>query len=158
MRDWAKATVSNCGVEPLDKLYLHSAASQFVPNHGSPKQILIVGLIAVFVLLTALVSYINLFIIQGEKRIAELSTRTMFGASKFNIARLFFIETSIVFVLSTVVAILVTYISMPYISGLLMSKVDLTDLFSTWGILSVLLVLILLLLITSGYPVFTFPG
>lgn len=156
MRDWAKATNSKVqsGVEALDKLYLHSAASQFIPNHGSPEQILIVGLIALFVLLTALVSYINLFIIQGEKRIAEISTRTMFGASKLNIARLFFIETSIVFILSTGVAFLVTYTSMPFISALLMSKVALADLFSIWGILSVFMVLILLLLITSGYPVF----
>ncbi len=155
MQDWAKATNSNVqsGVEPLVDLYLHSAALLYIPNHGSLSQILIVGLIALFVLLTALISYINLFIIQGEKRIAEISTRTIFGATKLSIARLFFLETSIVFLFSSVLAFLITYESMPYISNLLLSKVDLSDLLTVYGMGSIVLVLIILLVITSGYPV-----
>ncbi len=155
MRNWATATNSKVqsGVEPLKDLYLHSAASNFIPRHGSPGQLVVVGLIALFVLLTALLSYINLFIIQGEKRIAEISTRTMFGATKANIARLFFIETAIVFSISAVLAFLVTYLSLPYYAALLISGVELSDLLSGWGISSVLIVLSILLILTSGYPV-----
>ncbi len=155
MKDWAKATNSNVisGIEPLSRLYLHSAASSYIPNHGSLKQMLIVGLIALFVLLTAMLSYINLFIIQGEKRIIEISTRTMFGATKASIAKLFFLETLVVFLVSAIVAALITYISMPTISNLLLSRVDVSDLLSAWGIISVVIVLAILLLITSGYPV-----
>ena len=155
MQNWAKGMNAKVqsGVEPITDLYLHSAASSFVPNHGSTKQMLIVGLIALFVLLTALVSYINLFIIQGEKRIAEISTRTMFGATKASIAKLFFLETVIVFLFSAIVAFLIIYNSMPYVSTLLQSKVDLSDLFSLGGIISFVIVLIVLLVITSGYPV-----
>jgi len=155
MQDWAKATNSKVqsGVEPLTDLYIHSAASSYIPNHGSLKQMLIVGLIALFVLLTALLSYINLYIMQGEKRIAEISTRTMFGATKANIAKMFFIETAIIFLISAILAFIVTFKSMPYISNLLQSKVDLSDLFSVWGIISIVVVLIVLLIIASGYPV-----
>ncbi|MDD4602185.1 MAG: ABC transporter permease [Bacteroidales bacterium] len=155
MQDWAKSMNAKVqsGVEPLTDLYLHSAASSYIPNHGSTKQMLIVGLIALFVLLTALVSYINLFIIQGEKRIAEISTRTMFGATKASIAKLFFLETVIVFLFSAILAFLIIYKSMPYLSTLLQSKVDLSDLLSWGGIISFVIVLIVLLVITSGYPV-----
>ncbi|MEI7492692.1 MAG: FtsX-like permease family protein, partial [Bacteroidota bacterium] len=106
-----------------------------------------------FVLLTALLSYINLFIIQGEKRITEISTRTMFGATKASIAKLFFMETLIVFLFSAIIAFLVIYKSMPFLSALLQSKVDLSDLFSAGGIISCFMLLALLLVITSGYPV-----
>jgi putative ABC transport system permease protein len=156
MKDWAKnvnAKVQS-GVESLPDLYLHSAAASFIQNHGSPKQMIIVGLIAFFVLITALLSYINLFIIQGEKRIAEISIRSLFGASKASIARLFFLETLVVFLIATILAFLATWKCMPYISKLLISKVDISDLFSGWGLISILLVLLVLLGITSGYPVF----
>lgn len=155
MQEWAgynNAKVES-GIEPLPGLYLHSAVGSFIQNHGSFKQMVIVGLIALFVLVTALLSYINLFIIQGEKRIAEISTRTLFGATKANIARLFFMETSVVFLIATVLAFLATWKSMPYISRLLISKVEISELFSGWGMFSVLLVLLVLLVITSGYPV-----
>lgn len=155
MQDWARAYFAKVrsGVEPLTDLYLHSAAGSYIPNHGSTKQMLIVGLIALFVLLTALLSYINLFIIQGEKRITEISTRTMFGATKTSIAKLFFLETLIVFLISSIIAFLIIYKSMPYLSMLLQSKVGLSDLLTAGGIISVLSVLIVLLVITSGYPV-----
>lgn len=155
MKDWASnwhAKIQS-GVEPLTDLYLYSEAGSFIPIHGSTKQIVIVGLIALFVLLTALVSYINLFIIQGEKRIVEISTRTMFGATKASIARLFFLETLIVFLFSAVLAFLIIYMAMPYLSNLLQSKVDLSDLLSFGGILSVMIVLMVLIVVTSGYPV-----
>ncbi len=155
MQDWARSFFAKVqsGVEPLTGLYLHSVAKDYIPTHGSTKQMLIVGLIALFVLLTALLSYFNLFIIQGEKRITEISTRTMFGATKASIARLFFLETVIVFLFSAIIAFLVIYKSMPFLSALLQSKVDLSDLFSSGGIISCVILLALLLVITSGYPV-----
>ncbi|MEI7727494.1 MAG: FtsX-like permease family protein, partial [Bacteroidota bacterium] len=110
------------------------------------------------VLLTALLSYINLFIIQGERRIAEISTRTMFGATKASIAKLFFLETLIVFLFSAILAFLIIYKSMPYLSILLQSKVDLSDLLSFNGIISCVIVLVVLLVITAGYPVLYLSG
>ena len=155
MKDWATAWNAKIesGAEPVTTLYLHSEAGEFIPVHGSTKLILIVGLIALFVLITALVSYINLFIIQGEKRILEISTRTMFGASKASIAKLFFLETLIVFLFSAMLAMMVIYKSMPFLSTLLQSKVDLSDLLSGGGMMSLLILLTVLLLISSGYPV-----
>ena len=155
MQDWARTFFAKVqsGVEPLTDLYLHSAASLYIPNHGSTKQMLMVGLIALFVLLTALVSYINLFIIQGEKRITEISTRTMFGATKASIAKLFFLETVIVFLFSAILAFLIIYKSMIYLSSLLQSKVDIPDLLSFGGIISFVIVFIVLLVVTSGYPI-----
>jgi putative ABC transport system permease protein len=155
MKDWATAWNAKIesGVEPVTTLYLHSEASEFIPLHGSPRLIVIVGLIALFVLITALVSYINLFIIQGEKRILEISTRTMFGASKLSIAKLFFLETLVVFLIAAMLALVVMYKSMPFLSKLLQSKVDFSDLLSGGGMMSLLILLTVLLLISAGYPV-----
>ncbi len=155
MKEWATAWNAKIqsGVEPVTSLYLHSEAGEFIQVHGSTKLILIVGLIALFVLITALVSYINLFIIQGEKRILEISTRTLFGASKVSIAKLFFLETLIVFLFSALLALMVIYKTMPFLSTLLQSKVDLSDLLSLDGIISLLILLTVLLLISSSYPV-----
>jgi len=155
MQDWASATSSKIesGVEPLTRLYMNSIVGSGIPNYGSPRQLLIVGLITLFVLLTAVLSYINLFIIQGEKRIAEISTRTMFGATKVSIARLFFLETLIVFLVSAVLAFLISFRTMSYFSSLLLSKVDLSDLLSFESLTLFVIVLIVLLVITSGYPV-----
>jgi len=107
MKNWAASTNSKVqsGVEPLTDLYLSSIAADYIPNHGSLRQLVIVSLITLFVLLTALISYINLFIIHGQKRIAEISTRFMFGAAKSSIAKIFFTETLVIFLCAVVLAI-----------------------------------------------------
>ncbi|MBN1200204.1 MAG: ABC transporter permease [Bacteroidales bacterium] len=154
LANWASATNSTVqsGVEPLPDLYLFSRTGSYIPNHGSLSQLIIVGLITLFVLVTAIISYINLFIIQGEKRIVEISTRSMFGATKASISKLFFLETLIVFLVSTMGALLLSLYMLPNLSSLLQSKVEVGDLFSPWGLFPVAMVLVILLGISSLYP------
>jgi len=156
MVPWAANTNSRIesGVEPLKRVYLHSITDDAISVRGNFRQIILVSLITIFVLLIAVVSFINLYIIQGEKRIAEIATRKMFGARKSNIARLFFLETAIVFLLACALAFLVTYITLPDFANLFQSKVELSDLFSTQGIILILGVMGLLFLISAGYPVY----
>lgn len=155
LTNWASATHSEVesGVEPITRLYLNSVTGGYIPNHGNLRQLVIVGLIALFVLLTAIISYINLFIIQGEKRLTEISTRTLFGATKLNIARLFFLETLIVFVVATGIAIVITLYLLPYVSQLLQTRLDATDLLSPGGLASIGILLVALLCISTIYPV-----
>lgn len=155
MQNWAEATNSKVisGIEPLRQLYLNSRVETFIPVHGSKKMVIIVGLISIFVLLTALISFINLYIIQGEKRIAEITTRSMFGATKSGIAKLFLIETGIIFLLSLILSGIISYLTMPAFSSLLESKVSFSDLLQGWGIPIIIAIFLFLLLITSAYPV-----
>jgi putative ABC transport system permease protein len=155
MVPWAANTNSKIesGVEPLTRLYMHSIANDAISARGNFSQIILVSLIAAFVLLIAVVSFINLYIIQGEKRISEIATRKMFGARKAEIARLFFLETGIVFLLSVALASFVTYSVLPSFAELLHSKVDLSDLLSTQGIALIGGIMGLLFLITASYPV-----
>jgi len=155
LANWASATNSKVesGVEPLTDLYLFSRTGSYIPNHGSLSQLIIVGIIALFILITAIISYINLFIIQGEKRLVEISTRSLFGATKTSLSRLFFMETLFVFMTATIGALLLSLYMLPFLSTLLQSKVSTGELFSPWGILSVAIVLLLLLGISTLYPV-----
>jgi len=154
MKNWAASTNSKVqsGVEPLTDLYLSSIAADYIPNHGSLRQLVIVSLITLFVLLTALISYINLFIIHGQKRIAEISTRFMFGAAKSSIAKIFFTETLVIFLCAVVLAIIISYVALPAFSVLILSKVGVAEMFSSWGIATIGFVLVVLLAIASAYP------
>lgn len=156
MQNWAQATNARIesGIEPLTRLYLHSVARDYIPVHGSPGLMLIVGMVAFFVSLTATVSYINLFIIQGEKRIREMAARTMFGAGKPGIALLFIVESLLHFLAAIILTILLIYWLMPAFSSILQSKMEPGDILTGRGIALISGVCFLLLAIVSSWPVF----
>jgi putative ABC transport system permease protein len=155
MEKWASYTNSRVesGVEPLNRIYMHSIAKDAISSRGNFSQIMLVSLIAVFVLLIAIISFINLCIIQGEKRIAEIATRKMFGARNANIANIFFLETAIVFLLSFLLAVFITYLTLPEFAVMLRSKVGLSDLLSARSISLITGVMGFLFLVSTGYPV-----
>ncbi|NVO20154.1 MAG: ABC transporter permease [Bacteroidetes bacterium] len=155
MAKWAEYTNSRVesGVEPLTRIYLHSKTNDSVNGVGNLNQLIIVILIAGFILIIALVSFINLLMIQGEKRLAEIATRKMFGAQKYSIASLFILETAVIFLLAIILAGIVTYLALPAFASLMRSKVELSDLFSGQGLFLMACIMLIIFLVSAGYPV-----
>ncbi len=96
-------------LEALKQLHLHTAVSWDLTTPGSMKTIYIMLFITMAVMGLALSNFINLYILNGAKRSKEIGIRKVNGASRRQMIRQFYQETTLVvtiaFVLGTVLSI-----------------------------------------------------
>ena len=154
MQPWAQpfnASVKS-GVEKLAALHLHTVVRGDLSAKANTAQIMIVAAIAFFILLIALINFINLYVLHGEKRIAEIAARKSLGATKAALSKLFFSETGVIGLISFVLAIIISVLVHPYFAQVMQSKISYHDLFSSSGIVVSILILFVLIFAAGAYP------
>ncbi|MGD9557385.1 MAG: ABC transporter permease [Mangrovibacterium sp.] len=156
MKPWGESydLQTESGTELLRSLHLHSIVDFDLSSKANFTQILSIAGIAVFILLIALVNYINLYLLHGEKRIAEIASRKSLGAGRREMARLFYTETGLIGLMAFLLALLLVRIAQPYFSGLMQSPVNLSDLYTPSGLLLIVGFLAFLILVSGAYPGF----
>lgn len=142
------------GTELLDKIHLYSRVNFDLSPKASMMNIGIVAGIAFLVLLIAMVNYINLYVLHGEKRITEIAARKSLGATSKNLSRMFYAETGAVGLLAFALAVIIALLVQPYFARLMQRRMDISELLSPSGILIVLGFLLLLILVSGAYPSF----
>lgn len=154
MKPWGEPfnlTVES-GTEKLADLHLHTVVDFDLSPKANLTHIFIIAGIAFLVMLIATVNYINLYVLHGEKRIAEIASRKSLGATQGTLSRLFFTETTAISLLSFVLAMGLTALVQPSFARLMKSQIELSDMFSFSGILLVLAILAVLILVSGAYP------
>ena len=140
------------GTEKLSALHLHSIVDGDLSAQGDTKQITIIALIAFFVLLIAIVNFINLYVLHGEKRIAEIAAKKSLGATKGILSKQFFTETGIIGGMGLLLAIVISAIAQPYFAQIMQSKIGYSDIFSVSGMLIIIAILLILITSAGAYP------
>ena len=156
MKPWAsefKLRIRS-GTEPLSTLHLHSSVNNDLSPKADLNILLTVAGIALFILLIAMVNYINLYLLHGEKRIAEIAVRKTLGADQRSLTRLFYSETGLISLSAFILAILLTIWARPYFCRLMQRSIALSDLFSSSGIVLMLSFLVFVILVSGAYPGF----
>lgn len=154
MKPWAEQfdLTNQSGTEELAQLHLHSVVDFDLLPKANLTHIYIIAGIAFLVLLIALVNFINLYILHGEKRIAEIATRKSLGANQNNLSKLFYTETSIIGFFAFVLAFIITLFAQPHFANLMQRQMELSDILSFSGITMVITILVILILISGAYP------
>ena len=151
---WGKRInlIIESGTEPVTKLHLLGKAEYDLSPKASLSSIILIGAITFFILLIALVNFVTLYIFYGEGRLQEIGTRKSIGAKQCQIASLFFTDISIIGFLAFCLAIIVIAIIQPVFSNLMESNFSIADLISPTGLALMLGILVMVILITGGYP------
>jgi ABC-type antimicrobial peptide transport system permease subunit len=110
---------------------------------GSMQYIWLISAIAIFLLFTACVNFINLSIALMGKRFKEVGLKKTFGSSKYRLMFQFLLESAIVTTVSIIISILLYYLMLPYFEQLLGEKIS-VKLFSLEFMSLSVLILILL--------------
>ncbi|WP_234736851.1 ABC transporter permease [Tellurirhabdus bombi] len=71
------------------------------------------GLIGLFLVLTACINFINLTTVQALRRSKEVGIRKTLGSTRGQLIRQFFIETTLIVLVATVLALLMVKVSLP---------------------------------------------
>lgn len=140
--------------EPLNGIHIGTQSSFDLTPKTSKANLIFIILVTVFILAIALSNFISLNIIQGEKRATEISVRKTNGAERSNIVKMLFSETTLVTLLSFIIAIVFYYVfSTPFarlINFNLPADVGITGVM--WGYF--ILLFLLVTVIAGGYPAY----
>ncbi len=143
-------------IQPILDIHLKSNHIKFQTynyKQGDINQVYIFSAIALLILIVACINYINLSTARAVKRSREVGIRKTAGAQKENVIFQFIGESVILTLLSTIIAIVLVELILPYINQLLGTTLVLS--LNNWTFYGVVLILVFVLGILSGsYPAF----
>ncbi|MRH98985.1 FtsX-like permease family protein [Kriegella sp. EG-1] len=138
----------------LKDRYLYSKFENGTPIGGRIDNVILFGIIAVFTLLIACFNFVNLTTAWAIKRSKEVGIKKVLGAGKLSLLTQFFVESIVLVFISVLVAVVLSYISMPFFNVITEKSLalDLTEP-RFYGILSTIALAAILL---SGiYPAYS---
>lgn len=101
-------------LQPLSKLHLYAPDG----SSSAMQMVRIFFIVAILLLLIACINYVNLSTARSMLRAKEVSVRKIIGAAKIQLFLQFIVETIILFVLATLLAIVLIYALLPFYNTL----------------------------------------
>lgn len=141
-------------LQPLKKIHLISNIEREYRPNGSMRAVYIFGVVAVFILLIACINFINLSTARSTERAKEVGIRKTFGSEKKSLINQFLIESSILSILSMLLALILVFILLPFFNKVSGKQLDLVAFFTAKNILWMILLTVITGLVAGLYPAF----
>ena len=134
-------------LQPLTQTHLYAADG----SESGAETVRVFGVVALFILLIACINYINLATAKASKRAREVGLRKAIGANRGQLVAQFLIESLLVFLIASGLALVLTYVLLPFCNAI--SDKQLTISWNDPGVLVLLAgVLLCTLLLSAIYP------
>ncbi|MGD1890660.1 MAG: FtsX-like permease family protein [Cyclobacteriaceae bacterium] len=149
----AEAFASNLSIElqPIGDVHLYSAGIEDHLRHGDIRFVWLFGAIAGFILLIAVINFVNLSTAKSANRAKEVGLRKAIGSARRQLVYQFLTESLLISFLSFVLAMLLAFFLLPYFNDL--SAKTLTFPWQAWWFLPVLVVVAIVIGVLAGlYP------
>lgn len=146
-----KGTYINFYLEPLTKIHLFSPYDAIVPNINIV-YIYIISAIALFILLIACFTYINLSTVKSIERAKEVGIRKVAGAYKTQVFWQFIIESFIITIVSLIISIGVTGLLLPLFNLFTQIHLTFASLLHPLVMVTALALIICIALLAGSYP------
>ncbi len=139
---------------PLTDIHLHSDLIWEMRDNGSYRTVVIFALLSVFILLVAIINFINLATARSMLRSKEIGIRKVSGANRGMLIRQIMSETAIISLVSILLALAVAEILSSIFSQSFGLYLTLGSFFSPRGLLVILSVFVLTAGLSGLYPAF----
>lgn len=114
-------------LQPLTDIHLHSKLEKEYEANGDILYVYVFGIVALFVLLIACVNFINLTTARSSNRMQEVGVRKALGSTRTQLARQFLTESTLMGMMSAVLAYAFVSLALPLLSHLTGSSFTLSD-------------------------------
>ncbi len=139
-------------IQALSDIHYDTRTGNYSNQSISHELMNVLWLIAAFILLIACVNFVNLSTAQAVNRAKEVGVRKVLGGSKSQLKFQFLAETLLIVISAVILAVLVTVLSLPYISRLLGLTLRAGFLESPAVLLFLLLVTVIVTALAGFYP------
>jgi len=143
-------------LQPMEDAYIHAPTSgiRFGPS-GNFTYVQIFGIIGLMVLILSSINFMNLSTARSANRAKEVGIRKTLGSPKMALVKQFILESVLFVLVSTIIALVVTEISLSSFNTLANTNLSLTDKLTDPTFIALLGGFLLLLGIAAGsYPSF----
>lgn len=104
-------------LQPLEEVYLYSAADFGLASYGDITTVRLLAFIGGFILLLAIINFINLTTARATQRAKEVGVRKVVGASQRQLTAQFLSEAVLVAVLSLMIALGIAQLALPTVNS-----------------------------------------
>ncbi len=139
---------------PVKDIHLHSDSPQEPRPTGSILYVTIFGVVAFFLLLIAVLNYVNLSTARSAKRAKEISLRKVVGSSRAALIWQFQFESVFLTIASVLLGVVLIIILLPWLNTLSGKSFEINSLLSPVFLLSLAGIIIVIGLIGGLYPSF----
>jgi putative ABC transport system permease protein len=139
-------------LQPLKKIHLISNIEREYRANGSLRAVYIFGVVAVFILLIACINFINLSTARSTERAKEVGIRKTFGSAKQSLINQFLIESTILSILSMILALILVFLLLPFFNQVSGKHLALSVFFTAKNITIMILLTVITGLAAGLYP------
>ena len=141
-------------LQPISDIYLHSTDIPHTSytKKGNTKLIFLLASIAILILVLSVINYINYSIAQHQSQIKSIGIRKTNGAALSNIFKYFLSESFIGVFIAIAIAILLSFLFLPFANQLLESQINIGLLFHPMPFVVFILAVSSIILINSLIP------
>jgi putative ABC transport system permease protein len=139
-------------LEPFTDIHLYSKVSNGPEASGNYKYIYILAGISILILLIACINFINLVTARAAIRAREVGVRKVIGALRMQLFRQHLFESGIITIAASVIGLVITFLTLPALSGLTGKVLDLAVWPGYSFELVVLSLIVLVTLLSGAYP------
>jgi putative ABC transport system permease protein len=137
---------------PLKDIYFSKIHVSNTLQQSSWTFVIVFMVIGILILAFAIINYINLTVAQTGSRAKEMATRRLLGSSRGELFARLIIESTIICIISFLIALLLAFAARPFANDLLQTTIDLGGFFTLGNCLAVFLVIILIGFISGLLP------
>lgn len=139
---------------PLKDIHLHSNKTAELNANGNIQYVYIFSAIAVFILLIACVNFMNLSTAHSASRAREVGVRKVLGSLKTNLIAQFLTESILLSFIALIIALLLTWIMLPYFNQLASKQIHFNPLSELWLLPALIILVLIVGLLAGSYPAF----
>ncbi len=139
---------------PLLDLHLYSNRPFELSAGGNIQYVYIFSIVAIFILLIACINFTNLTTARSANRAKEVGIRKVLGTERKNLMMQFLSESTVMAVLSTVLALVIVWLVLPLFNAVSDKTMHFFNIFSSWFAVLILLLPLLVGLMAGSYPAF----
>ncbi|HUR10686.1 MAG TPA: ABC transporter permease [Flavitalea sp.] len=138
--------------QPLTSIHLNSNLKWELQPNSDKSYLYIVITIGIFIIIIACINYVNLATARSSLRAKEIGVRKVSGAEKGSLVKQFLLESIVVTVLATGVAIILTQLLLPFVNRITGKELLLFSQQNTWLVVVLFISAFLIGMIAGIYP------
>ncbi len=140
-------------LQPVRNIHLRSAGIQDVVQHGDIRFVWLFGGIALFILLIAIINFVNLSTARSANRAKEVGLRKTVGSFRSHIINQFLTESILFSLFSFTVGVLLAWLLLPYFNVLAAKSIAFP--WQAWQLFPLLIISAIVVgLLAGAYPSF----
>jgi hypothetical protein len=145
-------------LQPLADMHFDDRYGTYTGRTISPGVIRAIGVVGLFLLVTACINFINLATAQAVKRAKEVGVRKVLGGDRNQLIGQFIGETTLITLVAVVLSTVAALCLLPVLNAFMEVEIPLQP-FTDWQLFGFLLLLLVVMSLLSGlYPAFVLSG